>query len=91
MVKGIVKEMDSYTLATNYSKLLTVMKDNFSMNINQSNIDEWAELFERIQKGGIDGVALTNEVITPYNPDYDSLHKLVQDSIGNSDKDQGEV
>lgn len=89
MVKGIVKEMDSYTLATNYSKLLTVMKDNFSMNIDQSNIDEWAELFERIQKGGIDGVALTNEVITPYNPDYDSLHKLVQDSIGNSDKDQG--
>lgn len=91
MVKGIVRSMDSYTLATNYTRLLKVMKSNFSMNIDQSDIDAWAELFERTQKGGIDGVALTNEVITPYNPDYDAVHDIVKKSIGQKDEDESPV
>lgn len=87
MIKDITTQTNAQSLASKFPELMKVLKDNFSMNIPQKDISAWADLFERVQQGGLDGVALTNDVITPYNPDYAKLHALVKKSIGESDKE----
>lgn len=81
MVKALTEEADPQSLVTRYPDLLSVMKQNFHTDMEQGDIQAWAELLNRVQEGGIRGVALTDEVITPYTPDYDAIHALVDEEI----------
>lgn len=86
MVKALTDEIDPQVLATKYTNFLSILKENFITDIPQSDISAWANLFSRIQQGGIEGVALTDDVITPFNPDYDAIHAIVDEYISESEQ-----
>lgn len=86
MVKALTSSVSPQTLATQYPKFLSILKENFVTDIPQADIPAWAELFSRIQQGGIEGVAFTDEVITPFNPDYAGIHAIVDEYISESEQ-----
>lgn len=84
MVKAMTNEISPQSLITRYPSLLGVLKKNFHTDMEQKDIEAWAELLDKVQDGGIHGVALTDEVITPFNPDYEAIHAIVDESINES-------
>ncbi len=56
-------------------------RDNIQTGIRSQDLPAWVTLVQRVQKGKITSLPLTNKVISTVNPDFDEIHALVQKAI----------
>lgn len=79
---AILDQANPTELLRNYPQLATVVKDNVSVDIPQSELPAWAELVGTLQeKGSIRSLPITNKVVNVARPDYDKIRDLVQSAI----------
>ena len=64
-----------------YPALASVAKNNIQADISQSELPAFVELVQRMQRGSITSLALTNKNTVVGNPDYAKIHQLVQKAI----------
>lgn len=82
MVGALLNQVNPTSMITRYPALAKTLEDNVRVDIPQQDLDEWAELVLRIQKGGtIKSLPLTNQNIDPSDPDYDKIHAMVDKAI----------
>lgn len=79
---AILSQANPVELLRNYPALASVVKDNVSIDIPQSELPAWAELVGTLQeKGSIRSLPITNKVVDVADPDYDKIRDLVQSAI----------
>jgi LCP family protein required for cell wall assembly len=79
---ALLEQADAASLLRSYPALASVIKDNVTVDIPQSELPAWVDLVERIQGNGtIRSLPLTNKVISVARPDFEQIHALVQDAI----------
>ncbi|HIZ97047.1 MAG TPA: LCP family protein [Candidatus Janibacter merdipullorum] len=82
MVGALLNQVNPTTMITRYPALAKTLEDNVRVDIPQQDLDEWAELVLRIQKGGkIKSLPLTNQNVDVNDPDYDKIHAMVDKAI----------
>ena len=81
MVGNLLDQVNPIKLLSKYSELASVMKNNLETDVPQDQLEAWAVLVQRIQKGKITSLPLTNKVINTVHPDFDKIHAYVQDAI----------
>lgn len=82
MVGALLNQVNPTSMITRYPALAKTLEDNVRVDIPQQDLDEWAELVLRIQKGGkITSLPLTNQNIDVNDPDYDKIHTMVDKAV----------
>lgn len=82
MVGALLNQVNPTTMITRYPALAKTLEDNVRVDIPRQDLDEWAELVLRIQKGGsIESLPLTNQNIDVNDPDYEKIHAMVDKAI----------
>lgn len=82
MVGALLNQVNPTSMITRYPALAKTLEDNVRVDIPQQDLDEWADLVLRIQKGGkIKSLPLTNQNINVNDPDYDEIHEMVDKAI----------
>ena len=81
MVGALVDQVNPVTMLEKYPALAAVAKNNIQSDIAQDELPAFVELVQRIQKGSITSLALTNKNTNVGNPDYAKIHALVQSAI----------
>lgn len=82
MVGALLNQVNPTTMISRYPALAKTLEDNVRIDIPQQDLDEWATLVLRIQKGGsIKSLPLTNENINVNDPDYAKIHAMVDKAI----------
>jgi LCP family protein required for cell wall assembly len=79
---AILDQANPTELLRNYPELATVVKDNVSVDIPQSELPAWAELVGTLQKtGSIRSLPITNKVVDVADPDFGKIRDLVRAAI----------
>jgi LCP family protein required for cell wall assembly len=86
MIGALTSEISGEKIATNLPSLLQNLRENFFTDIQQKDIKDWVELFDKVGDHSIQGVAFTNEVISPSHPNFAAIKKTVKESIESSDR-----
>lgn len=81
MVGALLDQSNPVTLLANYGKLADVFRNNVDVDIPQSDLEAWVTLVQRIQKGTITSLPITDEVVNVNNPDYAKIRRLVKQAI----------
>ena len=81
MVGALVDQVNPVTMLEKYPALAAVAKNNIQTDIAQDELPAFVELVQRMQKGSITSLALTNKNTNVGNPDYAKIHALVQSAI----------
>lgn len=82
MVGALLNQVNPTTMITRYPALAKTLEDNVRVDIPQQDLDEWATLVLRIQKGGsIKSLPLTNQNINVNDPDYAKIHAMVDKAV----------
>lgn len=81
MVGALVDQVNPVTMLEKYPALAAVAKNNIQSDIAQDELPAFVELVQRMQKGSITSLALTNKNTDVGNPDYAKIHALVQSAI----------
>ncbi|GAB3591850.1 hypothetical protein GCM10027446_11200 [Angustibacter peucedani] len=81
MVGNLVDQVNPVQLLGKYAKLASVLKKNISTDIPQDQLKAWVVLVQRMQKGKITSLPLTNKVIDTVNPDFDAIREYVKTSL----------
>jgi LCP family protein required for cell wall assembly len=75
---ALIDQADPVSLLRNYPQLAKVIKDNVDFDIPQDDLTAWVDLILRVQEGGsIRSLPLTNKVLSPADPDFDEIRRLV--------------
>lgn len=79
---AILGQANPVELLRNYPALATVVKDNVTIDIPQSELPAWAELVGTLQDtGSIRSLPITNKVVDVGDPDFDKIRDLVRAAI----------
>lgn len=82
MVGALLNQVNPTSMLVRYPALARTLQDNVTVDIPQQDLKAWAELVQRIQKGGsIKSLPLTNKNINVNRPDYAKIHAMVFDAI----------
>ncbi len=81
MVGNLVDQVNPVQLLGKYATLASVFKRNIQTDIPQSQLQAWVTLVQRMQKGKITSLPLTNKVIDTVNPDFDAIREYVKVSL----------
>ncbi len=81
MVGALLDQSNPVKLLANYGKLADVFKRNVTVDIPESDLEAWVTLVQRIQKGTITSLPITDQVVNVSNPDYAKIRRLVQKAI----------
>ncbi|KRE39361.1 hypothetical protein ASG73_03275 [Janibacter sp. Soil728] len=82
MVGALLNQVNPTSMLVRYPALAKTLQDNVTVDIPQQDLKAWAELVQRIQKGGtIKSLPLTNKNIDVNRPDYAKIHAMVFDAI----------
>lgn len=82
MVGALLNQVNPTSMITRYPALAKTLKDNVRVDIPEQDLDEWADLVLKIQKGGkIKSLPLTNQNIDVNDPDYEKVHAMVDKAI----------
>lgn len=81
MVSALLDQANPVSLLAKYPALVKVARDNIQTGIRSQDLPAWVTLVQRVQKGKITSLPLTNKVISTVNPDFDQIHALVQRAI----------
>lgn len=82
MVGALLNQVNPTSMITRYPALAKTLEDNVRVDIPQQDLDEWADLVLKIQKGGkIKSLPLTNQNVDVNDPDYEKVHAMVDKAI----------
>lgn len=82
MVGALLNQVNPTSMLMRYPALAATLADNVTVDIPEQDLEAWADLVLRIQKGGsIKSLPLTNKNIDVNRPDYDKIHEMVQEAI----------
>lgn len=85
MIGALTSEISGEKIASNLPSLLQNLRENFFTDIQQKDIKDWVELFDKVGDHSIQGVAFTNEVISPAYPNFTAIKETVKESITAAD------
>ncbi len=89
MVGNLVEQVNPVKLLSKYSQLASVLKKNISTDINTDQLQAWVVLVQRMQKGKITSLPLTNKVINTVNPDFTAIREYVKGATNPTRKPAG--
>ena len=79
---ALIDQADPVSLLRNYPELAAVVKNNVDFDIPQQDLPAWVDLILRVQEGGsIRSLPFTNKVLSPANPDFDEIRRLVDKAL----------
>lgn len=81
MVGNLVRQVNPVKLLSKYGQLAKVLKQNVETDISQDQLQAWVVLVQRMQKGKITSLPLTNKVINTVHPDFPAIREYVQKAI----------
>ncbi|MCG7428197.1 LCP family protein [Helcobacillus sp. ACRRO] len=84
IVRAVAEEADVPKIALTLPRLLNATGDSVVTDIPADRLDAFAMLAMRIQKGGFESYPINPSVTPSGNPDFDYLHRWVQESIKHS-------
>lgn len=91
IVRTVAEEANVSSLALNIPKLIGATERNIETDIPRGQVEAFADLAQRIQKGGFKSYPINPTVTHSGNPDYPYIKKWVQASIADSMVGYGEV
>ena len=87
VIAALSQQVDPPTVAMHLTDVLKAAKDNIRTSIPLADLDAWVTLALRIKKAGhMQNVAFTDKIVTPGDPDFEVIHKLVSDTLKASTK-----
>jgi polyisoprenyl-teichoic acid--peptidoglycan teichoic acid transferase len=86
MVGNLVDQVNPVKLLSKYGQLASVLKNNISTDITQNQLQGWVVLVQRMQKGDITSLPLTNKVINTVNPDFEAIRTYVKQALDPASK-----
>lgn len=81
MVGNLVEQVNPVKLLSKYGQLASVLKNNVTTDITQEQLHAWVVLVQRMQKGKITSLPLTNKVINTVSPDFPAIRTYVEKAI----------
>ena len=79
---ALIDQADPVSLLRNYPELAAVVKNNVDFDIPRDDLTAWVDLILRVQEGGsIRSLPFTNKVLSPANPDFDEIRRLVDKAL----------
>jgi hypothetical protein len=81
VIGAVVDQADPLKVAKNFPALAKALKKNLRTGIDSSDLEAWATLALRIQKGGVTSIVFDPDVISTVNPDFDKIHQLVAKAV----------
>lgn len=81
MVTALLDQANPVQLLARYPALAKVAKNNIQTGIRQQDLGAWVTLVERIQKGKIRSLPITNKVVDVTDPDFAKIRQLVATAI----------
>ena len=79
---ALLQQADPVSLFARYPKIARAVQDNVSVDLPADELPAWVDLVQRVQEGGsIRSLPLTDDVVTPGNPDYGKIRKLVRRAL----------
>ncbi|WP_309132683.1 LCP family protein [Brevibacterium sp.] len=84
MIKTTIDQIDPQELAVAYPKLANSATKNIATSIPQNEIPAFIELALKMKKGSVTSVQINNNVTPTFNPDFDVLHKWIDEQVSDS-------
>jgi LCP family protein required for cell wall assembly len=81
VIGALAQQADPQTIALHITDILRAAKDNIRTTIPLADLDAWVTLAMRIKKAHVRSLPFTDRVIAPGNPDFNKIHRLVQDTL----------
>ena len=81
VIGAMIDEAQPMTLMRHYRRLAGALEAVFFTDIPQPLLPAFAELADRVQRSTVASLALTDDVVTPADPDYGLLHSLAAEAI----------
>ncbi|HOF62778.1 MAG TPA: LCP family protein [Dermatophilaceae bacterium] len=81
IVGKIVDQVNPSTMLQKYPELAGVAKDNLQTDIPAGDLPAWVELVSRVKKSQIRSLTFTPENISPGNPNFAGIRKMVKDAL----------
>lgn len=81
MVSALLDQANPVQLLARYPALAKVAKNNIQSGIRQQDLAAWVTLVERIQRGKIRSLPITNKVVDVTDPDFAKIRRLVATAI----------
>ena len=86
LVAALIDQVNPVTMLSKYPDLARVAKDNVSTDLQVSQLPAWVDLVQRIQKGSITSLTFSLDNLSPANPDFAKIRRLVQEAITTAGK-----
>lgn len=81
IVGAVLEQADPVSLARAFPTLAASAERNIATDVPLAQLDAFVELTRRVQGGTLRTLPFTNDVITPSNPDYDAVQRIVKQGI----------
>ena len=81
MVSALLDQANPVQLLARYPALAKVAKNNIQSGIRQQDLAAWVTLVDRIQRGKIRSLPITNKVVDVTDPDFAKIRRLVATAI----------
>jgi len=81
MVSALLDQANPVQLLARYPALAKVAKNNIQSGIRQQDLAAWVTLVDRIQRGKMRSLPITNKVVDVTDPDFAKIRRLVATAI----------
>ena len=81
VIGALLKQVNPISMLQKYQDLATVAKNNVSTNVGLEELEPFATLVQRIQKGKITSLAFTPTNTDTVRPDFEKIRKLVSAAL----------
>ena len=81
LVGKILAQVNPPTILQKYPELAAVAKDNIQTDVPAADLPAWVELLMRVRNSSIRSLTFTPDNISPGNPNFSAIRKMVKDSL----------
>lgn len=81
MVAAVVDQADPLSLLQRYPQIIGAVGDNVSTDIPASDLDEWAQLGLRVQRGTMRSLPFTSSNTDTGNPNFSDIRARVYEAV----------
>jgi LCP family protein required for cell wall assembly len=86
VIGAVVDQADPLKVVKSFPAIAKALKKNLRIGIKSPDLGAWAELAQRVQKGGVTSVVFDPTVINTVNPDIPAIHELVAAAVKSTAK-----
>ncbi|WP_115849411.1 LCP family protein [Thermasporomyces composti] len=84
VIKAIIDQADPIKVLTRFEAIAKSSKDLVFTDIPQSMLPAFVDLSLKVKRAKVTSVAFTNKIISPWEPNYDEIHAMVQEGLRKS-------